>query len=88
MIMVGLFLLGSTFGLILTYFILFGEIAGAFAKDFVTNQDHFYCGRTFYILALTAILSPLFYSKQIKELILVAVGLCVVFAVMISAYGY
>jgi amino acid permease len=90
MILVGLFLLGCTAGCILTYFVLFGEISAAFAKEFASqeNQDAFYCERYFYIIILCSVMSPLFYSKQIKELIIVAIMLCVVFALMIATFGY
>jgi len=90
LIFVGVFLMFSCSGLILTYFILFGEISAAFVKDLVSteNQDMFYCHRTLYILLLCIPMGPLFYSKTLKELTIVAVILCTVFGLMIGTFGY
>jgi len=90
LILVGLFLMFSCSGLILTYFILFGEISAAFMKELVSteNEDKFYCHRTIYIFALCGLMGPLFYSKTLKELTIVAVVLCTVFGVMIGTFVY
>ena len=57
----------NTFGVILIYFIIFGDIMGSLVSQII-GLDGFFAERTLYVLLLAAGLFPLIIKQELTEL--------------------
>jgi sodium-coupled neutral amino acid transporter 11 len=80
--LISIILLISSAGLMMIYFIVFGDTFASIIKqtcypDLTDDKDVFWTGRIFYVLCLGVALIPIILKKELRELKLVSVTLFV-----------
>jgi amino acid permease len=85
---IAILLLITCSGLVVIYFILFGDIAASIVNTLSDNveDDSFLASRTLYVLIISLLLSPLFYTKKLKEMTVISVILVIAFAFFFSGF--
>ena len=73
-----------TIGLLIIYFILYGNIVSSLAKDFGVDGNSFYGGPTFWIIIMAIVNSPPIFFRAIKELKAVSILLGVSIATFVT----
>ena len=74
----------SSFGLMMIYFIVFGDTFASISRQLITSKDNFWTSRVCYVMFLGALLTPLIVQKKLAELkiisytLFVAIGLFVI----------
>jgi amino acid permease len=63
----------SSFGLMMIYFIVFGDIAASITKENMDNPNNFICTRAFFVLIISTALLPLILKKEIAHLKLASI---------------
>lgn len=58
----------SCFGLMMIYFIVFGNISASIVADIFTSPPDFFLAKPLYILIISVCILPLILKKEIKEL--------------------
>lgn len=78
----------SSFGLMMIYFIVFGDISASIAAENLKNPDSFVCKRAFYVIIIATFILPLILKKEISELKIAAVLLFVSISLFIMIFVF
>ena len=76
----------SSFGLMMIYFIVFGDIASSIAEENMSNKKSFFCTRAFYIIIISIALLPLIIKKEIAHLKLASILLFIAIVLFILIF--
>lgn len=84
-------LLVSSAGLMIIYFIVFGDIFSSIIKqtcyaDLKPDESKFLTQRTFYVMCLGLLLTPVIIKKELAELKIVSITLFVAIAIFVGIF--
>ena len=75
------------FGVMMIYFIIFGDISGSIAAA-ILKDENFFTSRFFYVVILSTSMIPLVLKKKLHEMKLVAALLFVAIGLFLGLFIY
>jgi amino acid permease len=86
---ISILFIAANIGICITYLILFGDIMAKMVSmqlPALTDEEHFLKRRGYYVITLSILLTPLFFTKKIDQLTFVSIILTFAFIVGFVAF--